>query len=359
MGKAMIIERLNVPTHQEVVCCRGEATGLQAIIAIHDTTFGPAVGGTRMWRYTTEAEALADALRLSAAMTYKAVAADLPFGGGKAVIIGNPERDKSEERLRAFGRFVESLEGRFLTGDDVGVSADDLRIVARETKYVVHPAKDPAKGMDSQWDTSYITALGVLHGIKAAAQQRFQTSSLSEVSVAIQGLGKVGGWLARLLHAEGARLSLTDLDHGRLLDIAGQLNARAVSPSEIYRVEADVFSPCALGGVLNDEVIPLLKCRVVAGAANNQLAQPRHAEELRKRGVLYAPDYVINAGGLISALYEMGRCDGETTLRRTAEIYDRLMSIFALARRSKISPASAADHLVEDKIRRAKKERSR
>lgn len=287
-------------------------------------------------------------------MTFKAIAADLDFGGGKAVIIGDPASDKSEARLHAFGRFIESLGGRFLTGEDVGTTADDMRIIAQATKCAVHPSRE----IDPSWDTSYLTAFGVLQGIKAAVEEKYQRSSLSGIKVAVQGLGKVGGWLARLLHAEGARLTLTDLNQPHLSNLAEQFDAQAVSPSDIYQTETDVFSPCALGGILNDEVIPRLKCQVVAGAANNQLAEPRHGEELWQRGILYAPDYLINAGGLISALYEMGTGDKETVLRRTAEIYDRLKRVIEVAKAAKIPPDVAIDRLVEERLQRARQRTS-
>src|ERR1051326_5356660 len=219
------IEKLDVPTHQEVIYCRDEESGLKAIIAIHDTTFGLALGGTRMWPYQTEAQALEDVLRLSRAMTFKAIAADLDFGGGKAVIIGDPEKDKSEARLHAFGKFIGSLGGRFLTGEDVGTTADDMRVIAQAANYVVPHLRE----MEPNWDTNYLTAFGVLQGIKAAVEEKYQSTSLSGIRVAIQGLGKVGGWLARLLHDEGAKLTLTDLNQQQLSKLAEQFDAQAVA----------------------------------------------------------------------------------------------------------------------------------
>lgn len=345
-----VIEKLDIPSHQEVVRCRDEESGLQAIIAIHDTTLGQAIGGTRMWPYQTQDQALEDVLRLSRAMTFKAAAADLDFGGAKAVIIGDSERDKSQPLLHAFGRFIETLDGRILTGEDVGTTADDFKIIAQATKYAVYPNPE----YDPNWDTSYVTAVGVLHGIKAAVQEQYARSSLSGIRIAIQGLGKVGSWLARLLHAENAVLILTDLNPQRLTEVAEQCQAQIVSPDQIYEVEADVFSPCALGGILNGDVIPRLKCRIVAGAANNQLAQPSDAEALWKRGILYAPDYVINAGGLISALYEMNLSDQETVMCRTREIYDRLRRIIELAKQTGLPPHVAVDRVVEEKLQRAR-----
>lgn len=345
------IKRLNIPGFEEVIFYQDETAGLKAIVAIHDTSLGPAVGGTRMLPYETEKKALDDVLRLSRAMTYKAAAAGLDFGGGKAVIIGDAQRDKSEKLLRAFGKCVESLKGRFLTGEDVGTTSEDMRIVGQETRNAIYPSESP----EGEWQTSYLTAFGVLRGIQACVREMYGSDSLSGIGVAIQGVGKVGDQLARLLHAQGAKLTLTDLDRTRLLTVSKELDAAVVKPHEIYKVDADVFSPCALGGILNDEVIPILRCKIVAGAANNQLAEERHSEELLKRGILYAPDYVINAGGLISALYEMGRCDRETVIRMTAEIYDRLRAIFNTARSEKISTQVAASRMVEERIRQARR----
>ncbi len=345
------IKKLDIAGYEEVIFYRDEKAGLRAIVAIHDTTLGPAVGGTRMLAYETEQKALDDALRLSRAMTYKAAAAGLDFGGGKAVIIGDAQRDKSEKLLHAFGKCVESLNGRFLTGEDVGTTSDDMIVVGKETGYVIYPPKTS----EPEWQTSYLTAFGVLRGIQACVKEVYGTDSLREIRVAIQGVGKVGEQLAELLHAEGAWLTVTDINSHRMQEVSRKFGASVVEPHEIYRVDVDVFSPCALGGILNDEIIPLLKCRIVAGAANNQLAEERYSDELLKRGILYAPDYVINAGGLISALYEMGRCDKETVIRMAAEIYDRLRTIFDMARSEKISTQAAADRMVEERIRQARR----
>ncbi|MFH2104006.1 MAG: amino acid dehydrogenase [Chloroflexota bacterium] len=348
------IKKLNIPGFEEVVFCQDDSAGLKAIIAIHDTTLGPAVGGTRMLPYETDLEALADVLRLSRAMTYKAAASSMDFGGGKAVIVGNAKKAKSEMLFRAFGKFIQSLDGRFLTGEDVGTSSDDFQIVGRETKYVIYPPEN----LEPKWEPSFLTAFGVLRGIQASVMDVYGSDSLAGKKVAIQGVGKVGDQLVRLLHAEGAKLTIADLDHSRLSEIGAELGATVVAPREIYQVEADVFSPCALGGILDDEVIPRLRCKIVAGGANNQLVDERHAEELWKRGILYAPDYVINAGGLISALYEMGICDRETVIRKTAEIYDRLGVIFDTSRSAMISTQAAADRMAEERIRQAKRDRT-
>lgn len=348
------IRKLNIPGFEEVVFCQDDGAGLKAIIAIHDTTLGPAVGGTRMLPYETDLEALADVLRLSHAMTYKAAASNMDFGGGKAVIMGDSKQAKSEKLFRAFGKFIQSLDGRFLTGEDVGTSSDDFQIVGQETKYVIYPPEN----LEPKWEPSYLTAFGVLRGIQASVMDVYGSDLLSGKRVAIQGVGKVGNQLARLLHAEGAELTVADLDHSRLSEISTELGAKVVDPRDIYQVEADVFSPCALGGILDGEVIPRLRCKIVAGGANNQLKDECHADKLWKRGILYAPDYVINAGGLISALYEMGICDRETVMRKTAEIYDRLGVIFGAARSAKISTQAVADRMVEERIRQGKRDRT-
>ncbi|HUV83251.1 MAG TPA: Glu/Leu/Phe/Val dehydrogenase dimerization domain-containing protein [archaeon] len=346
-----ILKKLNITGYEEVIFYEDDKAGLKTIIAIHDTTLGPAVGGTRMLPYKNEQDALSDVLRLSRAMTYKAAAAGLDFGGGKAVIIGDAERDKSEKLLRAFGKFVEILNGRFLTGEDVGTSSDDMRIVGQETKYAIYPPKS----YEAEHQAFFLTAFGVLRGIQASVKEMYGNDSLSGIRVAIQGVGKVGDQLARLLHAEGAKLTLTDLNDSRLRAISKEIGTEFVKPHEIYQVDTEVFSPCALGGILNNEVVPLIRCKIVAGAANNQLADEWYAEELWKRGILYAPDYVINAGGLISALYEMGICDKATVIRMTSEIYDRLRAIFHLARSEKIPTQVVANRMVEERIFQAKK----
>ncbi|MEW6366988.1 MAG: Glu/Leu/Phe/Val dehydrogenase dimerization domain-containing protein [Acidobacteriota bacterium] len=345
-------QQLSVAGFEQVVSCRDAQSGLHAIIAIHDTTLGPAVGGTRMMPYETEQLALADVLRLSRAMTYKAAAAGLDFGGGKAVIIGDPERDKTRELLLAYGRFLEALGGAFITGEDVGTTAGDMRLAAHETRYAIFPQAE----LDPTWETAFLTARGVMRGIEASAREALGTGSLSGLSVAVQGVGKVGGHLARMLHSEAVRLMLCDVERERAASLAAELGAACLEPAEIYETAADVFCPCALGGVLNDAVIPRLRCRIVAGAANNQLAENRHDQQLWERGILYAPDYVINAGGLISALYEMGTWDRAAVMACTDAVYDRLLDVFALARRLGLPTQAAADRLVEERLQRARAE---
>lgn len=347
------IRSLSVAGYEDVVACQDPVTGLRALVAIHDTSLGPAVGGTRMLPYESEEQALADVLRLSRAMTYKAAAAELDFGGGKAVIIGDPERDKNEELLLAFGRLLEGFQGRFVTGEDVGTTADDMRVVARETKHAIFPPKE----LDPEWETAFLTAHGVLRGIQACVNEAFGNTSLDGVKIALQGLGKVGERLARMLKAEGARLIVTDLNSARLSAVADAQGASVAEPGRILEADAEVFCPCALGGVLNPDSIARLRCRIVAGAANNQLAEERGGEQLWKRSILYAPDYVINAGGLISALYEMGLSDRAGVIARTDRVFERLMEIFDRSKVLKIPSNIAADRLVEERIQRAREKR--
>jgi leucine dehydrogenase len=346
-------QNLSIASHEEVVVCRDEEAGLRAIIAIHDTALGPAVGGTRMLPYSSEEEALADVLRLSHAMTYKAAAAGLDFGGGKAVIIGDGERPKPEALLLAFGRALESLQGRFLTGEDVGTTAEDMRVASRETGYVIYPHPE----IDPDWETSFLTALGVLRGIQACVREVYGEDSLAGRRILIQGMGKVGERLARMLRKEGALLTISDIDPEKVRALAPQLGAGVVDPRHVFDADVDVFCPCALGGILDDGTIARLKCRIVAGAANNQLADETHGEKLHARGILYAPDYVINAGGLISALYEMGLSGREDVIARTDRIHGRILEICERGRTEGIPASTAAGLLAEERIERARERR--
>ncbi|ADU51264.1 leucine dehydrogenase [Thermaerobacter marianensis DSM 12885] len=342
----MVFDKLEAMGHEQVVFCYDRATGLKAIIAIHDTTLGPALGGCRMWPYASEEEAIVDALRLARGMTYKNAAMGLNFGGGKSVIIGDPRRDKSEMLFRAFGQFVDSLGGRYITAEDVGTGTDDMAYVAMETPHVV--------GLPGRsGDPSPATAYGVFRGMKACLGEVFGDESFQGRVVAIQGMGHVGYHLARLLHEAGARLVVTDVDPERARRAAREFGAQVVSPEAIYDVECDVFAPCALGAILNDQTIPRLRCRIVAGSANNQLAEPRHGEELARRGILYAPDYVINGGGVIHVAdeYAPGGYDRDRAFARVATIYDKVKAILTVAREQGITTAEAADRLAEQRIR--------
>jgi len=338
-----IFELIGRHEHEQVVLCYEPAANYRGIIAIHDTTLGPALGGTRLWNYRSDLEALVDALRLSRSMTYKAAVAGLNLGGGKAVIIGDPKTERREMLFRAHGRFIESLKGRYITAEDVGTSVEDMEYVHMETEYVTGIA-------GRSGDPSPVTAYGVYCGMKACARERYGTDSLEGLRVAVQGLGHVGSHLCAHLAAEGARLIVTDLDEEKVRRVVQEFGAEAVAPDAIYGVEAEIFAPCALGAVVNDRTLPQFKFEIIAGGANNQLAEERHGDELARRGILYAPDYVINAGGLISVYGELAGWSPERAKRKAAEIYDTLRQLFELAREQGIPTHEAADRLAERRI---------
>jgi leucine dehydrogenase len=329
--------------HEQVVFCYEPSCGYKGIIAIHDTTLGPALGGTRYWNYDSDAEAFVDALRLSRGMTYKAAVAGLNLGGGKSVIIGDPKSPNREQIFRAHGRFVESLKGRYITAEDVGTSVADMDYVHMETEHVT------GRG-DTSGDPSPVTAFGVYHGIKAAAQARYGSDDLNGKTVAVQGVGHVGYYLCEYLAGEGARLIVTDIDQERVQRVVKEFGARAVGLNEIYGVQADVYAPSALGATVNDETLPLLKVDIVAGAANNVLKESRHGDALHQKGILYAPDYVINAGGLINVYGELQGWTAERAMRKAQEIYGTLIQIFQIAQDEGIPTYQAADRLAERRI---------
>ncbi|MBA3918551.1 MAG: leucine dehydrogenase [Gemmatimonas sp.] len=329
--------------HEQVVFCHDKASGYRGIIAIHDTTLGPALGGARFWNYASDEEAVIDALRLSRGMTYKNAVAGLNLGGGKSVIIGDNKTTQREMLFRAHGRFVDSLGGRYVTAEDVGTSVEDMDFVHMETDYVT--------GIGSKsGDPSSVTARGVFRAIQASAFQRWGSKELTGRTVAIQGLGHVGGYLARELHKAGADLVVTDIDVTRVDKVVKELGATAAPLSDIYGVKADIFAPCALGGIINDDTIPQLKVEIVAGAANNQLLEDRHGEELESRGILYAPDYVANAGGVINVYSELTGWSRDRSLRKADEIYDTVLSVFALAKSTGLPTYKAADRVAEQRI---------
>ena len=332
--------------HEQVVYCHNKDVGLKAIIAIHNTALGPALGGTRMWNYKNEEEALIDVLRLSKGMSYKASCAGLNLGGGKAVIIGDAKTQKTEGLFRSFGRFVNSLNGRYITAEDVGTTVREMEYIFMETAWVT----GIPKAYGGSGDPSPYTAHGVLMAIKASAKEKLGADSLKGVRVAIQGLGNVGSHLVDYLVKEQAILTLTDIDAERLKKISVKTGAVSVAPDAIVGVETDVFAPCALGAVINDESIHKLKAKIVCGGANNQLAEPRHGDMLREMGVLYAPDYVTNAGGLMNVFVELEGYSPERALDKTIQVYDNLMQVFAIAKRDGIGTHTAADRLAEERI---------
>lgn len=298
--------------YEQLLFCQDKDSGLKAIIAIHDTTIGPALGGTRMWTYESEAAAIEDALRLSRGMTYKNAAAGLNLGGGKTVIIGDPRKDKNEAMFRAFGRFIQGLNGRYITAEDVGTTVEDMDIVYEETDYVT--GVSPAFG--SSGNPSPVTAYGVYRGIKAAAKEAFGTDMLEGKVVAVQGVGNVAYNLCRHLHEEGAKLIVTDINKEAVQRAVEEFDAQAVDPNDIYGVECDIYAPCALGATINDETIPQIKAKVIAGAANNQLKETRHGDLIHELGIVYAPDYVINAGGVINVADELVGYNRERALKK-------------------------------------------
>jgi leucine dehydrogenase len=336
--------------HERVLFCSNPEVGLQAIIAVHSTVLGPGLGGVRMWPYQSMDEALTDVLRLSRGMTYKAAAAGLNLGGGKAVIVGDPKKDKSEALFRCFGQYVEELGGLYITAEDVGTDMEDMEVILTETRWVTGVA--PAHGGGG--DPSPVTAFGVLQGIKAAARWQFGEASLADRSVAIQGLGSVGHHLASYLKEEGAKIFAADIDAETTERAKEELGVEIVPPGEILEVPCDIVAPCALGAVLSESSIPRLRAKVVAGASNNQLAdEERDGQLLHERGILYAPDFVINAGGLISVYNElMTSYNRERAMRMTRGIYLNMMRVFEISKSESIPTSKAAGRVAEERIRK-------
>lgn len=334
--------------HEQVVFCSDKRAGLKAIIAIHNTTLGPALGGTRMWVYDNDEAALKDVLRLSRGMTYKAAAAGLNLGGGKAVIIGNPKTDKNEALFRTFGRFVEGLAGRYITAEDVGTETRDMEWVRMETKYVT----GISKSLGGSGDPSPVTALGVYVGIKASVKEIFGSDHISGKKIAVQGVGHVGTYLTQHLVKEGAKVFVTDIDDERVKRVVKDYGATAVTGEEIYGLDVDVYAPCALGATLNDDTIPKLKCKIVAGAANNQLAEEKkHGQMLIDKGILYAPDFVINGGGLINVANELEGYNQDRALSQAEGIYDLMLRIFNISKTEKIPTYTAANQYAEERLK--------
>ena len=329
--------------HEQLVICNDSSAGYRGIIAVHSTTLGPALGGTRFWQYGSDEEAIVDALRLARGMTYKNAVAGLNLGGGKSVIIGNNKTSDREMIFRAHGRFVESLGGRYITAEDVGTSTADMDFVHMETKNVSGLA-------GRSGDPSPVTAHGVFRAIQASARERWGSDDLSTRTVSVQGAGHVGYYLAKELHEAGASLVITDIDAERVKQVVAEFGARSVTPDEIYGVQADIFAPCALGGIVNDKTIPQLRCEIVAGAANNVLLEERHGVALEEQGILYAPDYVANAGGVINVYSELAGWSSARAFRKADEIYDTILKVFAIAKHDNVPTFVAADRLAEQRI---------
>jgi leucine dehydrogenase len=342
-----IFEKATNSEHEKVLFARDPASGYRGIIAIHSTLLGPAVGGTRLWNYANEEEALTDALRLSRGMTYKNALPGLPLGGGKAVIIGDGKPLDRAAVLRTHGRFVEALGGTFITAEDVGTTPSDMGIVREETRHV-------AGLLSGTGDPSPFTARGVFRAMQASAKYVWDNENLSGVTVALQGCGHVGYFLAKNLNAAGAKLIVSDVDAQKVSRLVEEFNAIAVQPEEIYGVNADIFAPCALGGVINDRTIKELRTRIIAGAANNQLLEDRHGEMLKERGIAYAPDYAANVGGVFSGCIELLGWSPERTSKKVDEIYDTILRIFEIAEAEDISTNKAADRIAEDRLKSAR-----
>lgn len=344
----MDITRVDVPTeHEHVSVCRDADTGLLAIIAVHSTRLGPSLGGTRLYPFVSEDEALTDVLRLSQAMTYKSAAAGLDHGGGKAVIVGDPRTGRTDALFRAYGRFVDHLGGKYITTEDVGTTETDMNVVRSETRFVT--------GMSSErggsGDPSEATAWGLYCAMRTLARRVWKDEPLSGLHVAVQGVGKVGGHLVEYLSKEGCRLTVADVASDAAERVRDAFGADVCAPDEIHETDCDIFSPCALSDALSERTIPNLRCRAVAGCANNQLASPRCAELLAQREIVYAPDYIVNAGGVINVAHEWAGYDRERAFAHVEQIGETLARVLDLAEAQGITTAAAADRIAEQRLK--------
>ncbi|MFT5790267.1 MAG: leucine dehydrogenase [Shewanella sp.] len=341
-----VFNHISFDDHEQVVFCQDKESGLKAIIAIHNTNLGPAVGGCRMWNYASDDEAITDVLRLSRGMTYKNALAGLTMGGGKSVIIADPKIKDREALFRAFGRCIDTLGGKYYSAEDVGVSTADIMIAHEETPYMA--------GLEGKsGDPSPYTALGTFLGIKAAVKHQRGIDSLKGLKISVQGVGHVGYYLCRHLHEAGAELIVTDIHQESLDKVATEFGATVVAPQDIYHQDVDVYAPCALGATINDITIPMLKATIVAGCANNQLAEARHGELLKEQNILYAPDYVINAGGIINVSFEKDY-DSTAATAKVEEIYNTLLTIFKQSDEQNRTTGDVADEMAREIINAAK-----
>jgi leucine dehydrogenase len=340
-----ILEPMHVMGHEHILFCNDHATGLKAIIAVHNTVLGPALGGTRMWMYQNEQEALTDVLRLSRGMTYKNAISQLNLGGGKAVIIGDAKTMKSEALFRRFGQFVNTLAGSYITAEDVGISPADMVHVSKETKHVVGlPGKSG--------DPSPVTAFGVYMGMKAAAKHQFGSDSLVGKKVAVQGIGHVGAYLVEHLVAEGARVTITDINEAALQQLSAKYGVSVVAADNIYDVDMDIYAPCALGATVNDATLARLNCSIIAGAANNQLKEEaKHGRILMDRGIIYAPDFALNAGGVINCFSEVEGLSLEWAKQKAQEIYTTIDHILIRSQKEGVPSYQVANQMAEERIR--------
>ena len=343
-----VIAQMTLNNHEQVLFCNDNDTGLKAIIAIHNTVLGPSLGGTRMWPYNNEMEALTDALRLSRGMTYKSAAAGLNLGGGKAVIIGDSKTQKNETMMRRFGKFVNSLSGKYITAEDVGVNTKDMEYIKMETDYV----SGLPLNMGGSGDPSPVTAYGVYLSMKASAKEKWGNDSLTGKKIVVQGIGNVGENLVKHLVKEGAKVSIYDINEERLQLVAKETGAAVIAdPKGIFDMDMDIYAPCALGATLNTDSINRLKCSIVCGAANNQLAEETvHGKMIMEKGIIYAPDFVVNSGGIINVFYELQGYNRERAMAHAEKIYQTTLNIFKISKEQNIPTYMAANRIAEKRI---------
>lgn len=352
LGDTSIIGKMEIYDHEQVVFCNDNATGLKSIIAIHDTTLGPSLGGTRMWAYKSEAEALTDVLRLSRGMTYKSALAGLNLGGGKAVIIGDPAVTKSEALMRRFGKFINSLGGKYITAEDVGINTKDMEYIKMETNFV----SGLPLNMGGSGDPSSVTAYGVYLSMKASAKEQWGNDSLVDKKVVVQGIGHVGEGLVKNLIEEGAKVYINDINEKRLKEVAKETGAIVIESDKALDFDMDIYAPCALGATVNTDSLNRLKCSIICGAANNQLADENvHGKMVIEKGILYAPDYVVNAGGIINVYYELEGYSRERAMSHAENIYNTTLNIFKVAKEQGIPTYLAANQLAEKRISEIRK----
>ena len=346
-----IVEKMETMGHEQVIFCNDKVTGLKAIIAIHDTTLGPALGGTRMWNYSSEEEALQDVLRLSRGMTFKASISGLNLGGGKAVIIGDDSKDKTEALMKKFGEYVDSLGGKYITAEDVGMNTKDMEYIREKTKHVT----GIPESMGGSGDPSPVTAYGVYMGMKASAKFKWGSDSLEGKTILVQGVGHVGENLVKHTIEEGAKVYITDINLSKLAEVSKQYGAEIINGAGIYDMDMDIYAPCALGSTLNTNTINRLKCQIIAGSANNQLSdEVVHGKMIKDKGIVYAPDFLINAGGLINVYSEINGYKKEESLSQTKKIYDTTLEILLKSEEEDITTNKAALLIAEQRIQENK-----
>lgn len=344
---ANVLEAMSIFNHEQVLFCNDNHVGLKAIIGIHNTVLGPALGGTRMWNYANEQEALVDVLRLSRGMTYKSAVAGINLGGGKAVIIGDPKKIKTEGLLRSFGKFIDSLGGKYITAEDVSMNSRDMEIIRMETSYVTGLPET----MGGSGDPSPVTAMGVWMGMKASAKEVYGNESLEGKRIIVQGLGNVGQHLIEYLVKENAKLLVYDIDEEKIKTISKKYKVTVLSKDELYSADADIYAPCALGATVNNYTLGQLKVKIICGSANNQLEDETiHGKMVEEKGILYAPDFVVNAGGIINVYYELEGYNRQRALAHAERIYDTTTQIFQIAKKEKLPTYLAANRLAEERI---------